>query len=512
MLYFQFCTVDLEIKLLEKMIFGLTKHQSYLIWIVALVCIGFSIYIFTGTRAPNLFLTASNWQSRVGSSTKHNPRKQPGIGEKVIDKINTFSLDIDYLIIQAWWPEPEQIYANKKDAILKHHNSSQEALRTRIENGCKNINTNLRQKYFSNSAIVYVGNIDWMKANTPYCFEFDNIYSLALKYDDLMYKNEIEQYMNPECASKFSKKIESRLQQRYARIWLNKLNIMYWASVHAVKLFELRVDKFFKSKKKVFKDNININTATNNRDAFEDINIDNILPRLDIFDSDKVLKQYSIPDIKTLSQKQIDFLRNIKLVWIDFGFKQKHMNVLTEYWSNIEVFNATMEDIHRLHTMNSLRYGEDRLAVVTEKKQFQGWFLNEYCHTAPVFVASVMITDYITLTEIIQSYHQTLVEMFSKIKIAKLQSFAVNRNKNRKNNKNKKNKKNGNRMIDAVTCDCFDEEAVFATMLKNHGFDGNETNFAIVSDVNWRWKNMGFTHRDYSLSGVNNNQSKNGKG
>ena len=447
--------------------FNLTKHQAYLISIVSVVCIGFGIYLFNVNTAHYVSLSGSNWQSHEIISLNHtsttnkstNKRNQSHVivndskpTQKTLkDNLNkeTFSWDIDYLIIQAWWPEPEQIYANKTNAIVKHSYETKDDLTARIEHGCLNINTKLREKYFSNSAIIYVGNIDWMKKYTPYCFEFDNIYTLAIKYDDLMYIDQIDKYMNPNCGSKFAAKLEAGLMQRYTRIWLNKLNVMYWATIYAAKqllTFELSQN--------------------------EKINIvdKDILPKLDIFNGHQQFENYSIDINSKLSQKQIDFLANITLVWIDFGFKQKHMTVLKKHWSNIKVFNATIEDIHRLHTMNALRYGKDRLAVGTENKNFKGWFRNKYCEIPPVFVAAVMITDYITLTQIIQSYHQTIKLMFNKIKIAKSQS-----------NLNK-------------TCDCFDEEAVFATMLKNHGFDGNETNFQTVSNVTWQWKNLGFTH------------------
>ena len=173
-----------------------TKHQAYLICIaiVALICIGFAIYVLDVSKSLNVSFAVSDWQSVANKSTITNLADVIN-SSKPIDKINTdkFLFDIDYLIIQAWWPEPEQIYANKTHAAIKHSRESQNGLIKRIENGCQNINSHLRQKYFSNSAIMYVGNIDWMKENTPYCFQFDNIYTLPFKYDDLMYIDQIEQ-------------------------------------------------------------------------------------------------------------------------------------------------------------------------------------------------------------------------------------------------------------------------------------------------------------------------------
>ena len=273
--------------------------------------------------------------------------------------VNNIDDKFDFIIIQAWWPEPEQEYVNdiahyyytkKSDAKNKIKlKPRDEDTVTRLQKACDRVNKVLRKEYLKRSALFYVGNIKWIKDNVPHCLKFDNIFTYEMKYDDLDYAKKISDKISPDCQTKFGGELETGLFQRYDRIWLNKFNIVLNTTLYAQTIL-----------------NISNESLINNEHA---------------------------------------------IVWIDFGFRGNHIGQVKRFLARKEFKNIKYNN--NIDRIRAMWYHPARTKIKNSNEQF--YFGNQHCNIAPRFVAAFWIMYYNTLKEYRYFYNDTLYQMFNTV-------------------------------------------------------------------------------------------------
>lgn len=374
---------------------------------------------------PIAFVHANNTHDH--DSIRFNDTNTSVVAHDLVVVDNSF----DYIIIQAWWPEPEQKYVTdvahyyfRRKSADSNNNSNMtirlkkrdEDTVTRLHDACDRVNQVLRKKYLNRSALIYVGNIEWIHKNVPHCFEFDNIFSYEMKYDNLNYINQISNNMDLKCQLKFNAEIENGLFQRYDRIWLNKFNIMLNTTLFAQKIL-----------------NINNTSLINNE---------------------------------------------IPIVWIDFGFRPNHFRTVQKFFENENVDRDHDHDTYTYttvddHEINAMKYDAKKM-----KKKKSYHFGNKHCNTAPKYIAAFFMMYYNTLKEYTYFYNDTLYKMFDTIQSQDAHTG------NSSHSDIKTNKANNGTKLLSKKCKCFDEEIVIANTLKRVKKNKND----MLNS--WKWHPM----------------------